>query len=211
MKLTVGCGNLRTNDLDKILSFVTSNLTIVDSKSVCGIEHLYQAATLSLSSHDNGFNLSKDKSTEVLLYLTSLRQISKALKLEVNELIHLHSKNTYMVYFLGFMPGFPYLSGLNPRLHYQRKEKPKVNVPKGSVGIGGKQTGIYTTDSPGGWHIIGSTPINLFDSTTSPPCFIKPGDIISFKKIDSDFGGIIVVVDGTGSVAIDANIPPIFS
>ena len=81
MKLTVGCGNLKTNDLDKILSFVTSNLTIVDSKSVCGIEHLYQAATLSLSSHDNGFNLSKDKSTEVLLYLTSLRQISKALKL----------------------------------------------------------------------------------------------------------------------------------
>lgn len=113
-------------------------------------------------------------------------KLSKALKLDVNELIHLHSKNTYMVYFLGFMPGFPYLSGLNPRLHYQRKEKPKVNVPKGSVGIGGKQTGIYTTDSPGGWHIIGSTPINLFDSTTSPPCFIKPGDIISFKKIDSD-------------------------
>ena len=81
MKLTIGCGNLKTNDLDKILSFVTSNLTIVDSKSVCGIEHLYQAATLSLSSHDNGFNLSKDKSTEVLLYLSSSRQISKALKL----------------------------------------------------------------------------------------------------------------------------------
>ena len=81
MKLVVGCGRLMTNDLDKILSFVTSNLTLVDSRSVCGIEHLNQAATLSLSSHNNGFNLSKDKSTEVLLYLTSLRQISKALKL----------------------------------------------------------------------------------------------------------------------------------
>ena len=81
MKLTLGCGHLVTSDLDKILSFVTPNLALVDSKSVCGIEHLYQAATLSLSSHDNGFNLSKDKSTEVLLYLTSLRQISKALKL----------------------------------------------------------------------------------------------------------------------------------
>ena len=81
MKLTVGCGRLKTSDLDKILSFVTSNLTLVDSRSVCGIEHLNQAATLSLSSHNNGFNLSKDKSTEVLLYLTSLRQISKALKL----------------------------------------------------------------------------------------------------------------------------------
>ena len=81
MKLVVGCGRLMTSDLDKILSFVTSNLTLVDSRSVCGIEHLNQAATLSLSSHNNGFNLSKDKSTEVLLYLTSLRQISKALKL----------------------------------------------------------------------------------------------------------------------------------
>ena len=81
MKLTLGCGHLVTTNLDKILSFVTPNLALVDSKSVCGIEHLYQAATLSLSSHDNGFNLSKDKSTEVLLYLTSLRQISKSLKL----------------------------------------------------------------------------------------------------------------------------------
>tara|TARA_B100001113_G_scaffold306098_2_gene267134 strand:+ start:797 stop:1258 length:462 start_codon:yes stop_codon:yes gene_type:complete len=86
VKLTVGSGYLKSNDLDHILSFVTSNLALVDSKSICGIEHLHQAAALSLSSHNNGFNLSKDKSTEVLLYLTSLRQISKALKLAgVNE------------------------------------------------------------------------------------------------------------------------------
>ena len=86
MNLTVGSGYLKSNDLDHILSFVTSNLALVDSKSICGIEHLHQAAALSLSSHNNGFNLSKDKSTEVLLYLTSLRQISKALKLAgVNE------------------------------------------------------------------------------------------------------------------------------
>jgi len=86
VNLTVGSGYLKSNDLDHILSFVTSNLALVDSKSICGIEHLHQAAALSLSSHNNGFNLSKDKSTEVLLYLTSLRQISKALKLAgVNE------------------------------------------------------------------------------------------------------------------------------
>ena len=113
-------------------------------------------------------------------------KLSKALKLDVNELIHLHSKNTYKVYFIGFLPGFPYLSGLDPRLHYQRKAKPKLNVPKGSVAIGGKQTGIYTTDSPGGWHIIGFTPISLFNPKTSPPCFIKPGDTICFQKIDSN-------------------------
>ena len=81
MKITVGCGHLKTDDLDQILSFVSPNLAILDSRSVCGIEHLHQAATLSLSSHNNGFNLSKDKSTEVLLYLTFQRQISKALSL----------------------------------------------------------------------------------------------------------------------------------
>lgn len=81
MKIKVGCGYLKTNDLDQILSFVSPNLALLDSRSVCGIEHLRQAATLSLSSHNNGFNLSKDKSTEVLLYLTFQRQISKALSL----------------------------------------------------------------------------------------------------------------------------------
>ena len=81
MKIEVGSGYLKTNDLDQILSFVNPNLALVDSRSVCGIEHLRQAATLSLSSHDNIFNLSKDKSTEVLLYLTFQRQILKALKL----------------------------------------------------------------------------------------------------------------------------------
>jgi len=86
VKIEVGSGHLKTNDLDQILSFVNPNLALIDSRSVCGIEHLRQAATLSLSSHDNNFNLSKDKSTEVLLYLTFQRQILKALKLGgVNE------------------------------------------------------------------------------------------------------------------------------
>jgi len=76
----VGCGHLRINKLDKILSFVTPDLALVDSRCVCGIEHLHQAAILSLAAHTNGYNLSNDKSTEVLLYLTAQRQISKALK-----------------------------------------------------------------------------------------------------------------------------------
>ena len=80
MEPIVGCGHLKTNNLDEILSFVTSDLALVDSRSVCGIEHLHQAAFLSLSAHTNGYNLSNDKSTEVLLYLTAQRQISKALK-----------------------------------------------------------------------------------------------------------------------------------
>ena len=80
MEPIVGCGHLRINKLDKILSFVTPDLALVDSRCVCGIEHLHQAAILSLAAHTNGYNLSNDKSTEVLLYLTAQRQISKALK-----------------------------------------------------------------------------------------------------------------------------------
>ena len=81
MEPIVGCGHLRINKLDEILSFVTPTLALVDSRSVCGIEHLRQAAILSLKAHNNGYNLSNDKSTEVLLFLTAQRQISKALKL----------------------------------------------------------------------------------------------------------------------------------
>tara|TARA_B100001250_G_scaffold89906_1_gene74679 strand:- start:90 stop:551 length:462 start_codon:yes stop_codon:yes gene_type:complete len=76
----VGCGHLKTNNLEEILSFVTPDLALVNSRSVCGIEHLLQAANLSLIAHENSYNLSNDKSTEVLLYLTAQRQISKALK-----------------------------------------------------------------------------------------------------------------------------------
>ena len=81
MEPIVGCGHLRINNLDKLLTFVNPDLALVDARSVCGIEHLHQAARLSLAAHNNGYNLSKDRSTEVLLYLTSQRQISKALKL----------------------------------------------------------------------------------------------------------------------------------
>ena len=81
MEPIVGCGHLRTNNLEKLLKFVTPDLALVDARSVCGIEHLHQAARLSLAAHNNSYNLSKDRSTEVLLYLTSQRQISKALKL----------------------------------------------------------------------------------------------------------------------------------
>ena len=80
MEPIVGCGHLKINKLDKILSFVTPDLALVDSRSICGIEHLHQAARLSLAAHNNSYNLSNDKSTEVLLYLTAQRQISKALK-----------------------------------------------------------------------------------------------------------------------------------
>ncbi len=107
----------------------------------------------------------------------------KQKNLELQQLIKYHIKNLYTVYFLGFLPGFPYLGGLPKVLHIPRKKTPHIKVEKGSVGIGGQQTGIYTMDSPGGWYIIGKTPISFFDANLKEPCFLKAGDKIKFESI----------------------------
>ncbi len=109
-----------------------------------------------------------------------------AKKLSIDQLIDLHTKALYTVHFIGFLPGFPYLGGLPEVLHLPRKLNPSLNVPKGSVGIGGKQTGVYTMESPGGWHIIGKTPISFFDVNLKEPCFLKAGDKIKFFEISKD-------------------------
>ena len=113
-----------------------------------------------------------------------LKELTKTTDLLVDEVVHLHTKPEYQVYFIGFQPGFMYLGGLDKRLHKPRREDPRLSVPKGSVGIGGAQTGIYPQDHPGGWNIIGRTPIDLFNSKKPEPCFAKAGDRIKFVSID---------------------------
>jgi KipI family sensor histidine kinase inhibitor len=106
--------------------------------------------------------------------------------LSTDEVISIHSKAHYHVLFLGFQPGFAYLYGLDTRLHTPRRDEPRTTVPKGSVGIGAGQTGIYPADTPGGWHIIGHTQTSLFDSTQSQPCLIQPGDTLAFAVLKND-------------------------
>lgn len=95
-----------------------------------------------------------------------------------------HSGGKYRVAMLGFAPGFPYLSGLDPRLAVPRRATPRVRVAAGSVGIGGAQTGIYPRQGPGGWNIIGRTPLRLFDPAREPPCLLVPGQRVVFRAID---------------------------
>ncbi|EDP69781.1 3-methyl-2-oxobutanoate hydroxymethyltransferase [Flavobacteriales bacterium ALC-1] len=116
-------------------------------------------------------------------FATDLEGFSNKKKLSKAEIIKLHSGTIYTVFFIGFLPGFLYLGGLDSKLHFDRKITPNLNVKKGSVAIGGEQTGIYPQDSPGGWHIIGNSPIALFDSNSNPPCFIKAGDKIQFHPV----------------------------
>jgi len=115
-----------------------------------------------------------------------LDEIAKAKNLSVDEVIELHTKPSYLVYFIGFQPGFLYLGGLNDKIHMPRKASPRLRVPKGSVGIGGEQTGVYPHESAGGWNILGKSPVEFFDADKPEPCFAKPGDWIKFEPIDSD-------------------------
>ena len=112
-----------------------------------------------------------------------LEAFSKEKLLSKNEVIELHSSAIYTIFFIGFLPGFLYLGGLNKKLHFDRKSTPNLDIKKGSVGIGGNQTGIYPKNSPGGWHIIGKTPVDFFNAKSSPPCVFNAGDKLQFFAI----------------------------
>ena len=106
--------------------------------------------------------------------------------LSVDDVIEIHSRPVYRVYFLGFLPGFAYLGGMDERIATPRLEKPRLKVPAGSVGIAGRQTGIYPLESPGGWRLIGRTPLRLFNPSNEPPTLLQPGDRVKFVPIDED-------------------------
>lgn len=104
--------------------------------------------------------------------------------LPVEEVVRLHSSATYVVHFLGFSPGFGYLDGLPARLECPRLESPRKRVVAGSVGIAGAQAGVYPLDSPGGWRLIGRTPLRMFDPLAERPTRLEPGDSVQFVPID---------------------------
>ena len=118
------------------------------------------------------------------VYGEDLPFVAKHAGLSEKEVVALHSAQPYRIYMLGFLPGFPYLGGLNERLHTPRLSTPRTKIPAGSVGIGGKQTGIYPMESPGGWQLIGRTPLTLF--APGEPLPYAAGDRIRFVPIDED-------------------------
>ena len=113
-----------------------------------------------------------------------LLEVAQHAGISPEEVVRLHSSATYLVYFLGFTPGFVYLGGLPEILHTPRLATPRPSIAAGSVGIAGGQTGIYPFDSPGGWKLIGRTPACMFDPEATPPARLQPGDKIKFSPID---------------------------
>ena len=116
-------------------------------------------------------------------FALDLEHVARHANLHSKEVVDLHCSVQYRVQCVGFTPGFPYLGGLPRQLATPRKDAPRKEVPSGAVAIGGSQTGIYPVKSPGGWNVIGRTPLRLFDSQKDPPAFLQAGDRVRFREI----------------------------
>ena len=113
-----------------------------------------------------------------------LRAAAARLGISTAELVKLHSGAEYLVYFIGFTPGLPYMTGMPERLTIPRLETPRTKTPAGSVGIGGTQCCVYSVESPGGFWVLGRTPLHLYDPESPEPVLLRPGDRVSFRAID---------------------------
>lgn len=119
-------------------------------------------------------------------YGPDLGEVAKVHNISEDEVIKLHSEPEYPIYMLGFVAGFPYLGGMNKAIATPRKKSPRLKIEAGSVGIAGEQTGIYSVESPGGWQIIGRTPLKLYDVNRNEPVLLKAGQYIKFKPITKE-------------------------
>jgi inhibitor of KinA len=115
-----------------------------------------------------------------------LAEVAQLTNLTTAQVIEYHTSAIYLVHMIGFIPGFAYLGGMPPAIAAPRRAAPRPAVAAGSVGIAGEQTGIYPLQTPGGWQLIGQTPLNMFDLRRHEPSMLKAGDTVTFKSIDAD-------------------------
>ena len=188
--------------LDDIIGFTQVIRTYYDDR-LTNFTPAYASLLIQLG---NDFEFEKEKKVLVSLYLKKREsKISKPKTWEIpvcydiqlsidtenfaekgidhKTLVQLHTSVTYRVFMIGFLPGFLYLGGLPEKLHLPRKSTPNLKTPKGAIAIGGEQTGIYPNESPGGWHVIGQTPLELFDINKSDPTPIRQGDNVKFYSV----------------------------
>jgi inhibitor of KinA len=112
-----------------------------------------------------------------------LEEVARSRNLAPDEVVAIHAQSPHVVYMLGFAPGFPYIAGLDERLAVPRRATPRLKIPLGSVAIAGSQSVVYSLETPGGWNLIGRTPLRVFTPETDPPCLLRPGDAVHFVPI----------------------------
>lgn len=139
-------------------------------------------------------------------YGPDLEEVARYHGLDPDEVLRLHTSVDYYIYFIGFTPGFPFLGGLPPQLATPRRDVPRKRVPPGSVGIAGSQTGVYPVSSPGGWRLIGRTPVPLFRVDKDPPIVLEPGHYVRFVPITREQFRLIAdaVAEGDYEISIVA-------
>lgn len=121
-----------------------------------------------------------------------------------DEVVDIHTSRDYLIYMLGFLPGFCYLGGLDERIHTPRLSTPRLRIPAGSVGIGGSQTGIYPMDSPGGWQLMGKTPVKTYDPERPEPILVRAGEYIRFVSVDETEYRRVAEAVAAGTYAVTA-------
>jgi inhibitor of KinA len=115
-----------------------------------------------------------------------LKTIAVEKNITVGEIVRIHTATSYRVFMIGFLPGFAYMGKVDERIAVPRHSSPRTNVPAGTVGIAGLQTGIYPLQSPGGWQLIGQTPVKIFNTNKNDPCLLKAGDTVQFLSISKE-------------------------
>lgn len=146
------------------------------------LERLLSKTAVSFEQKNTSFEVPVCYSEK---FAPDINYIAEKNALSVEEIIQIHTSKTYKVYMLGFLPGFTYMGEVDRRIEIERKSSP-VKLLAGAVGIAGKQTGIYPLDSPGGWQIIGRTPVQIFKKEDNPPVLFHPGDEVKFYSITED-------------------------
>ena len=170
-----------------IVQSINSLLVIFDSSKISADDLIKELKRIEDIEND----ISKSNKTWLIpvcydfKYALDLENLAKEKNLSPIEIINTHKSKVYDVLSMGFLPGFMYMGFTDEKLHCERKEIPSLNIKKGSIGIALNQTCIYSQDSPGGWHIIGISPLDFFDLKSKNPCFAKPGDKIQFIEISS--------------------------
>lgn len=183
----------RINSVTDIAPAYASLLVRFDPFAWRERDALCAALTAALQSSSAGSNAARARAAAIEIpvcyggdFGPDLDVIATHTGLSPDEVISRHAAGNYSVAMLGFAPGFPYLLGLDATLHVPRRANPRVRVPPGSVAIGGAQTGIYPKELPGGWQLIGRTPLRLFDAQRAQPALLAPGDRVRFRPIDAE-------------------------